>query len=257
MMPQPTPVPILTNSRSSTVRASPACISPSAMMFTSLSTSTGQPRCWESTDRTGYWFQPGMIGGATGTPSRKDTGPGTPTPAPCRSTARPSARSLPTRSSTTARTASGPSRTSIGSATCPRTVSLPSVTATSTEVAPMSMARKRRRAERPTMADRRPPAGGRQTLRLHQADLGQPVELDGELRPGQVDGLAELGAADRALVTQQPEQGALVRVLRSDRHPPHATSSLEPLGPVTRTTGTGRDGSRVTSAMRKRFRRKT
>ena len=76
------------------MRASPACISPSAMMLTSLSTTTGQPRCWESTDRTGNWFQPGMIGGATGTPSRNETGPGTPTPAPCRSTALPLERDL-------------------------------------------------------------------------------------------------------------------------------------------------------------------
>ena len=56
--------------------------------------------------------------------------------------------------------------------------------------------------------DRRPAtaAGGRQARRLDQPDLGQPVELDGELRPGEVDGLAELGSADRPVVAQQPEQ---------------------------------------------------
>ena len=88
-MPQPTPVPILTNRKSLTVRLSPACLSPSAMMFTSLSTRTGAPRCCDNTDRTGNWSQPGMIGGATGTPSRKLTGPGTPTPAPWISGAMP------------------------------------------------------------------------------------------------------------------------------------------------------------------------
>ena len=72
------PVPILTNRKSSTDLARPACCSPSAMMFTSLSTSTGQPSSLASVSRTGKWFQPGMIGGDTGTPSRKLTGPGTP-----------------------------------------------------------------------------------------------------------------------------------------------------------------------------------
>ena len=37
---------------------------------------TGQPSSWLSASRTGKPSQPGMIGGATGTPSGKRTGPG-------------------------------------------------------------------------------------------------------------------------------------------------------------------------------------
>jgi len=39
-----------------------------------------------------------------------------------------------------------------------------------------------------------------------------------------VDGLAELGPADRALVPEQAQQLGLVRVLGANRHLPHATS---------------------------------
>ena len=73
--------------------------------------------------------------------------------------------------------------------------------------------------------DGRPAAAARrgQPARLDQADLGEPVQLDGELRAGEVDGLAELGPADRALVAEQAQQLGLVRVLRANRHLPHAT----------------------------------
>src|ERR1041384_3913533 len=81
-MPHPIPVPILTKISSSSDRATPACRSPRAMTFTSLSTVTGQPQVPDSSSRTGYRSQPGMIGGATGMPSRKLTGPGSPIPAP-------------------------------------------------------------------------------------------------------------------------------------------------------------------------------
>src|SRR5919199_867340 len=63
MIPQPMPVPSLTKRKSSTLRAVPAWSSPSAMMFTSLSTMTGAPRAAARVSRTGNPFQPGMIGG--------------------------------------------------------------------------------------------------------------------------------------------------------------------------------------------------
>src|SRR6478609_2819384 len=65
-MPQPMPVPILTQRKSPTERATPACCSPIAIRFTSLSTMTGQPSSWLSASRTGKPSQPGMIGCATG-----------------------------------------------------------------------------------------------------------------------------------------------------------------------------------------------
>src|SRR4051794_15618144 len=105
-MPHPMPVPILTNRKSSTERAIPACFSPSAMMLTSLSTSTGQPSSEANASRTGKWFQPGMIGGETGVPSAKLTRPGTPAPAPARPPAGAAARSLPAISRARPRTTS-------------------------------------------------------------------------------------------------------------------------------------------------------
>ena len=74
------PVPIFTNRKLSTEWATPPCRSPIAMMLTSLSTTAGQPCSRASSSRTGNRSQPGMIGGETGTPSRKLTGPGTPMP---------------------------------------------------------------------------------------------------------------------------------------------------------------------------------
>src|SRR3954447_1058030 len=156
-MPHPMPVPTLTKRKLSTLRAVPECCSPSAMMLTSLSTMTGAPTAAARVSRTGNRFQPGMIGGITGAPSRWLTGPGTPTPTPWTSNAPPSARSLSSRSSACWSTTFGPWRTSDGSLTCDRSRSSPSVTATSMEVAPMSMPTKRMCSARPTRWERRPP----------------------------------------------------------------------------------------------------
>ena len=62
----------------------------------------------------------------------------------------------------------------------------------------------------------------REARRLDQPDLGEPIQLDRELRPGQVHRFAELGSAHRPVVSQHPEKLLLVRVLWSERHPPHA-----------------------------------
>ena len=66
-MPQPIPVATFTNSRSSTVCRQLVQYSPSAMMFTSLSTSTGTPG-YRSAKAAGIGTpsHPGMIGGLTG-----------------------------------------------------------------------------------------------------------------------------------------------------------------------------------------------
>ena len=87
-MPQPTPVPILTNSRSSTRAGQPGVhLAERHDVHVVVDQHRAAEVLRRAPTRTGYWSQPGMIGGATGTPSRNDTGPGTPTPAPCRSTA--------------------------------------------------------------------------------------------------------------------------------------------------------------------------
>lgn len=151
------PVPILTQRKSPTERATPACCSPIAIRFTSLSTMTGQPRSWLSASRTGKPSQPGMIGGATGTPSGKRTGPGTPIPAPSNSSASPDDLNLAAMERTCSKTATGPSRTSMGWLMCPRTSSSALVTATSIEVAPMSTPRKRSAGASRMLWERRPP----------------------------------------------------------------------------------------------------
>ena len=75
-MPQPMPVPTLTNSRCSTSRQFAQC-SPSAMMFTSLSTSTGRVvALGEASPGPEKPSQPGMIGGATGPPGGELDRPG-------------------------------------------------------------------------------------------------------------------------------------------------------------------------------------
>ena len=151
------PVPILTQRKSPTERATPACCSPIAIRFTSLSTMTGQPSSWLSASRTGKPSQPGMIGGATGTPSGKRTGPGTPMPAPSNPSASPEALNLAAMARTCSKTATGPSRTSMGWLRWPRISSSALVTATSTEVAPMSTPRKRRAGASRMLWERRPP----------------------------------------------------------------------------------------------------
>lgn len=71
-----------------------------------------------------------------------------------------------------------------------------------------------------------PPAPrGRQPGALHEAELDEPVQFDGQLGPRQPDDVAQLGARARPLVTQQPQQACLVHVLRTSRHAHHAVPS--------------------------------
>ena len=79
MMPAPMPVATLMNRKFSS-SGQCAVRSPSAMMFTSLSTRTGTGRdrwTWRTTSNPS---QPGMIGGFTGMPVACSTGPGSPIP---------------------------------------------------------------------------------------------------------------------------------------------------------------------------------
>ena len=84
MTPEPMPVATFTNMRCSTFGQATAR-SPRAMMFTSLSTSTGTSRCCCTQPGTSKRSQPGMIGGFTGRPVECSTGPGTPMPIAARS----------------------------------------------------------------------------------------------------------------------------------------------------------------------------
>jgi hypothetical protein len=45
---------------------------------------------------------------------------------------------------------------------------------------------------------------GGESVGHHEAGLQQPVHFDGQLRPGEVDVIAELGTGVGAAVTQQP-----------------------------------------------------
>ncbi len=188
-------------------------------MLTSLSTSTGQPSSAASVSRTGKRFQPGMIGGDTGTPSRKLTGPGTPTPAPAKPGARRAARSLPTISS--ARPMHdlralpdvdrlGRAREHPQLAVGDRDVDRGGADVDAEEAGVAGDPHDRRTAAA---------AGGGQAGGLDQAERDQPVELDREPGPGQLDRVAELGPRARSVVAQQPEQARLLRVVRpDDRH---------------------------------------
>jgi hypothetical protein len=78
-----------------------------------------------------------------------------------------------------------------------------------------------------------PAARGGQARRLGEPALGEAVELDRQLRPGQGHDLAELRPARGARVAQQAQERRLVRVLGAHRQP-HAGSSV---AAVTRITG--------------------
>ena len=225
MSPQPMPVPILTKRKSSTLRAVPAWSSPSAMMFTSLSTMTGAPRAAERVSRTGKRFQPGMIGGITGAPSRWLTGPGTPTPTPCSSSAAPSARSLATRSTASCSTTLGPRRTSHGIGGVRDQAQLAVGDRDVDRGGPDVDADEAQGPGEAHEVRAPPPAGLRETLRLDQPELDEPVQLDGDLGLREPHRLAELGAGRLAPVAEQTQQTSLVTVLgpRADSvHPASA-----------------------------------
>ena len=139
--PDPMPVPIFTNSRKASSLQWAQC-SPTAMMFTSLSTSAGTPNQSAKRSPTGCRFQPGMIGGNTGLPVANSTGPGRPTPTPRSSpTSRPALRRRSSKAPFShGRTTSGPSATAMFSVSWASTPPARSVTATRVCVAPTSPA---------------------------------------------------------------------------------------------------------------------
>ena len=112
MTPDPMPVATLTKMRWST-SGQESSRSPSAMMFTSLSTSTGASKLSRNQPGTSKRSQPGMIGGLIGRPVLCSTGPGSPMPIASRSPgARPSCSSSSCAAvETQLSTASGPSAT--------------------------------------------------------------------------------------------------------------------------------------------------
>jgi hypothetical protein len=121
----------------------------------------------------------------------------------------PPARTLPTRSSTTCRTTSGPSRTSTASrrGRARRAGRRDGdVDAGGADVDAEEAQGARQLDDRAAAAA---PRGG-QAGRLGQAHLGEPVELDGELRPRQGHDVAELGAAGGTRVAQEPQERGLV-----------------------------------------------
>ncbi len=190
------PVPILTSRKSSTDRASPACSSPSAIRFTSLSTSTGQPSSWPIASRTGNRSQPGMIGGTTGMPSRKLTGPGTPMPVPCtcgmrprRAACRAGPAPAPARPSRPAgrRTGRSRGRAPPGRRRSPRRRSRWRRCRTR-RTAGSATAGRSRTVSRPATPRARP---------LDESQLDEPVQLHRELRARQLDDVPQLGPRPR------------------------------------------------------------
>ena len=163
-----------------------------------------------------------MIGGATGTPSRKLTGPGTPDAGAVDLRRRcPSARSLPTSSSATAED---------GVRALPHVDRLAGVREhlqlgvgdgdVDRGGADVDAEEPQLRGQ-PDDGGAAAAAGGGQPAGLDQPELREPVQLDGELGPGELDRVAELGPGDGAHVAQQGEEERLMAVLRPDRHPSH------------------------------------
>ena len=129
--------------------------------MTSLSTTTSAPRSDSRTKPgTSKPSQPGMIGGLVGLPVANSTGPGTPTPTATTSVMRRPARRTSTlpRSTTQARTFSGPTPMSRSTTSSASTVAARSLTARRTWVAPMSAPRTTRaRGLKAKRAGGRPP----------------------------------------------------------------------------------------------------
>ena len=141
MIPLPMPVATLTNMRWST-SGNPMACSPSAMMFTSLSTTTSEPSSARTKPGTSNPSHPGMIGGLVGRPVACSTGPGRPMPTPASSASPRSAAVSSARpwSTTHRSTASGPSAMSRSTTSLTSTLAARSATARRTWVAPTSAA---------------------------------------------------------------------------------------------------------------------
>ena len=212
MMPEPMPVATLTSTRSSTsVRCT--CCSPSAMMLTSLSTSTGTAYSRWRRPGTSYLSQPGMIGGLIGRPVACSTGPGRPMPI--------AARCLSGRRCAFSSDAHGrghPAQHHLGALghvealahlaeDLAREVGQRGAHVGGADVdADHDLGRGVEREQR-----RRASAGrARAAERRHQLQAHQYVDPGGDGRPGQAGGVGELGARPRSAVAQQLEDVARV-----------------------------------------------
>ena len=216
--PAPMPVATFTNSRCSTSAYSVAC-SPSAMMFTSLSTSTGPGSSRLSRPTTSYESQPGMIGGWFGRPVLCSTGPGQSDAGagevrdgpPCRS----QQRRVPC-----ARPRSGPPRVlrRCSSRVVDRSRISPvrSVSATDRCVAPTSAARISRAVGlNRNRAGGRPPVDAASPDGTTRPDREQRLDPAGHRRPGQAAEVDEFGAGPRLPVEEQAQYGRGSAVPRS------------------------------------------
>src|SRR4051794_38165264 len=225
--PDPMPVATFTKSRCSTSAYSVVC-SPSAMMFTSLSTRTGPGSSRPSRPATSYESQPGMIGGWFGRPVLCSTGPGRPTPVPTRSSGeRRAARSRdrPVRAMAS-RTTSGPWAMFSGCVLRSRISPVRSVRATERCVAPTSAARMSRAA-----GFNRNRAGGR-----------PPVEAaspDGTTRPAASSASTRVVTVDRARPLRSMSS-ARVRGCPSSRRRRTASSPVVPNALIIGLPSTGR-----------------
>ena len=207
MSPAPMPVLTLMNTRSST-SGRWACCSPSAMMFTSLSMSTGTSKARCTWAGTSYRSQPGMIGGLIARPVECSTGPGRPMPmaasSPTPGAGRRAARRSPTPPSRAR--ASGPVATSRSSRRSTRTVPARSARAAVAWVAPMSTPGDHPGTGVQCEQRGRAAAGGHPAVRHHQAEAQQRVDPRGDGRAGEPGLLRELGARPGLPVAQELEE---------------------------------------------------
>ena len=153
-----------------------------------------------------------MIGGDTGTPSRKLTGPGTPMPIARSRSYAPSALNLPSMSLTGCRIAFGPDRMSAGSLWAAIGSSRPSVISTSIEVAPRSTAANRMSGDELDQGGASAaPRRGRPGL-PDEPGRDQRLELGQQPGPRHLEAVGQLRAGHRAAVAQLREQPVGQRV---------------------------------------------
>ena len=150
-----------------------------------------------------------MIGGETGTPRWKSTGPGTPTPAPLSPVTPTSAITLRTISSASASTTSGPCLMSHSRCCTPSVISRPSVTPTERPVAPIAMPANRMSGERSTSVDRRPPRDAAGPTSTGQPELAEPDHLGTHRGARHLERVGQLGLRERPLVPQLREEAGL------------------------------------------------
>ena len=222
MSPAPMPVLTLMKTRSST-SGRWACCSPSAMMFTSLSMSTGTSKARCTWAGTSYRSQPGMIGGLIARPVECSTGPGRPMPIAASSptSRRWSASISAITDSTQPSTCSGPVATSRSSRRSTSTVPARSASAAVACVAPMS-----------TPATTQAPGfsasseGGRPPVDTPPYGITRPRRSSESIRAAMVDRASPVSSASWARVRGCPSRNSSKRSLaRTSGSQPRRTSA--------------------------------